>query len=133
MMSALVRGAIFGLAALVAAPSLAQAPAALGGTWEIDSKDSRYDLSLCGDGTQFCAKLIWLGNGADSPENLPYLNTMIIDTAPSIGPNQWRGVLHLFGRSAEGTITRLDDDTVTLEGCFMVVICRKYTLHRYAS
>lgn len=101
------------------------------GIWEIEMRDSRYAVSLCGDGTQLCAELIWLGNGADNAENRPYLNTMLIDHAVPIGANSWKGELHVFGKSASGTITQVSDDQITLRGCYLLVLCRTYRLYRY--
>ncbi|UXN75364.1 hypothetical protein N8D56_11560 [Devosia sp. A8/3-2] len=99
-MKAVVRAiAAFGLTVAATLPALASPE----GLWEIESKDSRYKVTLCGDGTQLCAELIWLGNGADSPENLPYLNTLLIDHAPQTQPNEWKGELHLYGQTAGGT------------------------------
>lgn len=100
------------------------------GTWEIESRDSRYEVTLCGDGTQLCAELVWLGNGADTEDNLPYLNTLLIDHAPQVGPNQWKGELHLYGQTASGTITQLDNGRISLEGCFLLVVCRTYEMYR---
>lgn len=102
------------------------------GIWEISSRDSRYEVTLCGeDGDHLCGTLVWLGRGADNEENLPYLNTMIIDEARPVSDNQWRGQLHLFGHSATGNITQASDDEITLEGCAFFVICRTYTLYRH--
>jgi uncharacterized protein (DUF2147 family) len=131
MNGALIRGAA--LAALLAMPAVAQAPASPAGIWEIEMRDSRYRVELCGDGTALCATLIWLGNGADNAENLPYLNTLLIDHAPQTGPNQWRGELHLFGQSAAGTITQVSDDQISLQGCFLGIICRTYQMYRYGE
>lgn len=117
------------LAALLAVP-VAQA-ASPAGIWEIEMRDSRYRVELCGDGTQLCATLIWLGNGADNAENLPYLNTTLIDHAVQVRPNQWKGDLHLFGQSAGGTITQVGTDQITLRGCFLGIFCRTYQLYRY--
>lgn len=111
---------------LLAAPALAS-PA---GLWEIESRDSRYQVSLCGDGTQLCARLVWLGNGADSPQNLPYLNTMLIDGARPTGPGQWQGDLHLYGQTAGGTITQVNAQEMTLRGCVALVICKTYRMFR---
>lgn len=102
------------------------------GQWEIEMRDSRYDVALCGpDKTQLCATLVWLGNGADSPENLPYMNTLLIDHAPQTGPGKWRGALHIYGQNATGTITQLSDDQFSLQGCALLVICKTYQMYRY--
>ncbi|KKC35639.1 hypothetical protein WH87_16505 [Devosia epidermidihirudinis] len=102
------------------------------GTWEIEMRDSRYKVELCGDsGTALCGTLIWLGNGADSPENLPYLNTLMIDHAAQTAPNEWRGTLHLYGQSAGGTITQVSDNQITLKGCLLGIFCKTYQLYRY--
>ncbi|MDB5589310.1 MAG: hypothetical protein JWP26_4280 [Devosia sp.] len=125
------------LCGAVAVAVLAIAPAAFAaspvGTWEIEMRDSRYRVELCGDGTQLCGTLIWLGNGADNAENLPYLNTLLIDHAQATGPNEWKGDLHLFGQSAGGTITQVGDDEIELRGCVALVICKTYRLFRYAE
>ncbi|KKB80116.1 hypothetical protein VW35_06670 [Devosia soli] len=119
----------FALAALIAAPALAS-PA---GIWEIEMRDSRYEVTLCGDGSQLCAKLIWLGNGADNAENLPYLNTMLIDHARQTKPNQWKGDLSIYGQKAGGTITMVGPDQITLKGCVAFIVCRTYQMYRYAG
>ncbi len=41
------------------------------GVWEIESRDSRYDVTFCGDGTQLCAELIWLGRARTMPRTCP--------------------------------------------------------------
>ncbi len=120
------------LAALFGLCSLGPALASPEGLWEIEMRDSRYAVRLCGDGTELCATLVWLGNGADNAENLPYLNTMLIDHARPLGPGRWRGELHVFGQSASGTITQVGADQITLQGCFLMVFCRTYQLYRYA-
>ncbi len=103
------------------------------GVWEIEMRDSRYDVTMCGDGTQLCGELIWLGNGADNAENLPYMNTMVIDHAPQIGPGLWKGTLNLYGHRAEGTITQVSEDQITLKGCVLLVVCKTYQMYRYAE
>ncbi|ODT68364.1 MAG: hypothetical protein ABS75_20835 [Pelagibacterium sp. SCN 63-23] len=103
------------------------------GKWEIEFGDSRYDVTLCGDGTQLCAELIWLGNGADNAQNMPYLNTLLIDRATPTQPGEWKGNLHLFGQTADGTITQVGADQITLRGCVAVVLCRSYQLYRMSE
>jgi uncharacterized protein (DUF2147 family) len=120
---------VLGALAMLAQPALASPE----GTWEIEMRDSRYNVELCGDGTQLCATLIWLGNGADNKENLPYLNTLLIDHAQQVGPNQWKGDLSIYGQHASGTITQVSEDQITLEGCVIFVICKTYQMYRYAE
>ena len=68
-----------GLALSIGLGAVVPASASPVGMWEIEMRDSRYDVTLCGDGTQLCPELVWLGNGADNAENLPYMNTLLID------------------------------------------------------
>ena len=120
-----------GALAMLVQPVLAASPA---GTWEIEMRDSRYRVELCGpEARQLCGTLIWLGNGADNAENLPYLNTMMIDHARPTGPNVWKGDLHIYGQKASGTITQLGDDQILLRGCVMFVLCKSYRLYRFAE
>ncbi|MBF0680615.1 MAG: DUF2147 domain-containing protein [Devosia sp.] len=114
-------------AALASLPAMAS-PA---GIWEIEMRDSRYKVEMCGDGSQFCAELIWLGNGADNAENLPYMNTMLIDHASQTRPNQWKGELNIYGQKAAGTITQVSADQITLKGCVAFVLCKTYQMYRY--
>ncbi len=130
MISGFMGGAVVGMAALIAAPAMAQVSPA--GTWEIEMRDSRYEIALCGDGTALCATLVWLGKGADLPENRAYMNKQLIE-APPAGTDQWRGALHLFGHSAAVTITQVSKDEITARGCVFFVICRTYSLFRYAD
>lgn len=111
-------------------PSVAASPE---GTWEIEMRDSRYYVTLCGDGTALCAELIWLGNGADNAENLPYLNTMLIDKAVQTKPGEWKGQLNIYGQSAAGTITQVNDNQISLTGCVAWVICKSYQMYRYTQ
>ncbi|MCP8883853.1 DUF2147 domain-containing protein [Devosia sp. XJ19-1] len=123
----LALGLALGLAAIV------PASASPVGMWEIEMRDSRYDVSLCGDGTQLCAELVWLGNGADSPENLPYMNTLLIDHARQTKPGQWKGELHIYGQRAAGTISQVSANQITLTGCVAFIICKTYQMYRYAE
>ncbi len=120
---------VLGALAMLAQPALASPE----GTWEIEMRDSRYSVALCGDGTQLCGTLIWLGNGADNAENLPYLNTLLIDHARQVRPNQWKGDLNIYGQRASGTITQVGADQITLKGCVAFVICKTYQMYRYAE
>lgn len=104
------------------------------GVWQIESRDSRYRVEMCGDDDQaLCGTLIWLAQSAQSEENLQYMDSMVIDHARPTGDNVWRGNLHLWGHTASGTITQTDADTIALQGCAFFVVCRTYTLHRHSE
>ena len=122
-------GLVVGAIALLAQPALASPV----GTWEIEMRDSRYKVEMCGDGTLLCGTLIWLGNGADNAENLPYLNTLMIDHANPVAPGRWKGDLHIYGQTAGGTITQVSEDQITLKGCVLGIICKTYQMYRYAE
>ena len=123
--------AALALAGLASTAAHAQSLKSPEGTWEIEMKDSRYRVELCGeDGKQLCGTLIWLGNGADNEENMPYLNTLMIDHAAPAGPNSWNGTLNIYGQSASGKITQVSDNQISLEGCALFVVCRTYQLYR---
>ena len=72
---------------LISGPALAEiySPA---GTWVTGPKDSRYEVTLCGDGDDMCGKLVWLQS--PSKELSPYLNKLVLDTAKRIGNQTWR-------------------------------------------
>lgn len=127
------RTARLGLALMVGLMGAVPAMASPEGLWEIESRDSRYNVTFCGDGTQLCAELVWLGNGADNATNMPYLNTLLIDRATQTGPGEWKGDLHLFGQTAGGTITEVNADQITLRGCVAMVLCKSYQMYRYAQ
>jgi uncharacterized protein (DUF2147 family) len=45
----------------------------------------------------------------------------------------WKGDLHIYGQKASGTITQVNDDQITLQGCVMFVLCKSYQMYRYAE
>lgn len=128
-MKRLLRWVAFSVAAVVAAPAMASPV----GLWEIEFKDSRYNVTMCGDGTQLCAELIWLGNGADNAENLPYLNTYLIEGAKQTGPAKWEGTLSLYGQKAGGTITQVGPDQIAIRGCILGILCQTFQMYRYGG
>ena len=129
-MGVLRTGLALGMAMVLVAPVMAASPE---GIWEIEMRDSRYQVEYCGDGTALCGTLIWLGKGADSEKNRPYLNTLMIDHAKPSGPDRWKGELHIYGQTASGTITQVSDDEIKLEGCALLVVCKSYRLYRYTD
>lgn len=113
--------------AMTVAPAFAAISPA--GTWQTSSGESRFEVSLCGDGTQVCAKLVWLRSDARTADNLPYLNTYVLNGATLAVANKWRGNAEYLGEELKGTLTLLSADTMTLNGC-KGIFCQKVELHR---
>lgn len=99
------------------------------GTWQTASGESRFEVSLCGDGTQVCAKLVWLRSDARTSDTVPYLNTYVLRGATQAVANKWRGDAEYMGENVKGTLTLLGADTMTLNGC-KGMFCQKVELHR---
>jgi uncharacterized protein (DUF2147 family) len=113
--------------AAMAFPALAS-PA---GVWELETRDTRFALELCGDGTQLCGKLVWLSDAQYNQKYLPYLNQPMADRLSSSGPNRWKGDMQLFGHKMSGTITQRSENQMTLQGCAFLVVCKSYEMFRY--
>ena len=87
------------------------------GIWQSTTGESRYQVSLCGDGTELCAKLTWLRADARTKENLLYLNTYVVKGAQAMQANRWRGTVNYNGDTVSGSVTLVDADTLKLTGC----------------
>lgn len=86
------------------------------GTWQTKQGDARFRVSLCGDGTQLCAKLTWLRKDARSEENLRYLNKYVLRNAEAIEANKWRGTVNYQGETVSGSVT-LAGNVMNVLGC----------------
>lgn len=123
------RSLIFALAALIATPAFAS-PA---GVWELEGKDTRFRLEMCGDGTQLCGQLIWLSDVAYNEQYKPYLNKVMANHMRQSGPNSWKGSIRLFGYNMSGTMTQHSENHMTLQGCAVLVVCKSYEMYRYTE
>ncbi|HHY50846.1 MAG TPA: DUF2147 domain-containing protein [Alphaproteobacteria bacterium] len=111
----------------LAIPALAaDSPA---GTWQTSTGESRFEVTLCGDGTEVCARLVWLREDVRTPENLPYLNSYVLVGAKRALENKWRGEAEYLGELVKGTLTMVDADTMTINGC-KGALCQKFVLTR---
>lgn len=99
------------------------------GTWETKTGESRYQVSMCGDGTELCAKLTWLRTDMRTAENLQYLNRFVIHGAKSIGQNKWRGKVDIYGETATGSITSINENKLKFTGC-RAVLCQTIEFNR---
>lgn len=100
------------------------------GAWEADNEETRYDITLCGDGTQLCAVLTWIRPDLRDDRNGAYLNKHVINGARLANPNEWRGDIDIFGNKVSGNIRMLSDKVMRVRGCAFLILCEKYLLIR---
>jgi uncharacterized protein (DUF2147 family) len=120
------------LAGAMTLPALA-AGASPEGVWQSSTGESRYRVEMCGDGTQLCAKLVWLSDSPVNKGSERYLNTYLIDKAKKVGGNRWAGDVHAKGQTLSGTVTLRNANTIDLKGCMLVVFCKSFVLNRYGE
>jgi len=121
------------------APTLAYADAhdilGLGGVtpvglWEADDKSSRYQATLCGDGTQLCAKLVWIKPQMINERNGKFIGTYIVYELTRARPAEWRGNVTLEGSDISGSVKILNPDLLLITACIFFILCDSITLFR---
>ncbi|QQR39928.1 DUF2147 domain-containing protein [Devosia rhizoryzae] len=117
-------------AALTIGAALPATAASPNGVWELNTKDTRFALELCGDGTQLCGQLVWLSDADYNEQYKPYLNKPMATALRPDGANRWKGKMQLFGHSFQGTITAHSDEHMTMSGCAFLVVCKTYEMYR---
>lgn len=129
MISAVRVLALLGVAAGMTLPALASPK----GVWELDTRDTRFALDLCGNGTQLCGELVWLSDADYNDQYLQHLNKPMATAIEPDGENRWKGKMKLLGYSFQGTITQNSEDHMTLSGCAFLVVCKTYQMYRYSE
>lgn len=99
------------------------------GSWISSDGQARVSVSLCGDGTQFCAKLTGLSGEARTPDNLRLLNSYVVERAQLADTNTWAGTVHFNGQTASGHITLVSASTITVSGC-QLGMCKTFEFRR---
>ncbi len=117
------------MALAIAAPAGAADLASPVGKWQTATGESRYEVSYCGSNQEICAKLTWLRSDARTPENLAYLNRMVVRGAEATSSNKWKGVIIFDGQDIPGRMTLVDNDKMVLKGC-QVVFCQTVEFER---
>ena len=87
------------------------------GSWQSAGGETRYHVTLCGDGTELCAKLTWLRADLRTPENLRYLNAYVLKGAHQAKPDTWTGTIIFNGETHSGSVRRVGPDNIELKGC----------------
>ena len=117
---------------LSAGPALAQDAQGISpvGRWEADDHDSRYEVTLCGDGTQLCAKLFWINPDKLNERNVRYLDKFVIYQGVHTRPNKWEGQIDIYGTKVDGTVKMLSENLIEVRGCAFFIFCQGFTLER---
>jgi uncharacterized protein (DUF2147 family) len=123
--------AVFFLASATA-ESWAQ-PVTPTGLWESTDGNTHYAVSLCGDGTQLCAYLIWIDPQVVNNNNRRFLNTSIFRFLDRTGPGRWEGEIVVDGRAVQGRVRQIGANELEVTGCVMVVLCTTGVMPRIGS
>jgi uncharacterized protein (DUF2147 family) len=118
------------LAGLLSICAVAPALASPSGVWELETRDTRFQLEMCGDGTQLCGKLVWLSDVDYNEQYKPYLNAPMAREMKPVANGRWQGDMMLFGYKMSGTLTQDSADQMTLQGCAFLVVCKTYKMFR---
>jgi len=98
------------------------------GSWQSANGEAQVKVTLCGDGTQLCARLISVSGEARTEGNLELLNAYVVNEASPVTETKWRGTVHFDGDSAMGSIELVSDTTMTVSGCKL--LCRTFEFTR---
>ncbi|MBU1307812.1 MAG: hypothetical protein KKF33_20095, partial [Alphaproteobacteria bacterium] len=108
--------AALALCAGLVIPTLAADETVPSGTF-VDQYGTSFEFQPCGtDSNALCAVLTTLKGASATQDNLAFVGKQVI-AAEQVAPNAWKGSLVAGGLSAEATITQVDPNTVTIQGC----------------
>ncbi len=99
------------------------------GVWEADNRESRYKVTLCGDGTQLCAELVWIRPKDINRRNKQYLNTYVVYEAVRSRPAEWKGNINVYGTTYGGSVKIINQNKLLLTGCIFI-LCETFELNR---
>ncbi|MCB9994758.1 MAG: DUF2147 domain-containing protein [Hyphomicrobiaceae bacterium] len=129
MLSHFLRPAAAILFALSTIPAAFAGDVSPAGNWQSTGGEARYKVSLCGDGTQLCARLTWLSPEMRTDQNLAYLNKLVINRAELSGSNVWEGTVVYEGEEIDGSVKLVSSDLLKVSGC-RLVLCQSLVFQR---
>jgi hypothetical protein len=96
----------------------------------VDSFGTSFSFSLCGEaGTDLCGVLTNLEGESATEENLAFVGKQVMRAAQS-APNQWKGSISSGDIRADATITMVDPNTIEIQGCQAVILCKTLAYRR---
>jgi len=102
------------------------------GIWTPGNKESRYDISYCGKGTDLCAKIAWVDPRFVNDDNRKLLGTNLFSEIPMRGRNKWRGTINFQGHRVNGTVKQISENKLSVKGCIFF-LCDEVLLDRVAA
>jgi hypothetical protein len=117
---------------LFSLPALAAGGASPAGAWQSTDGQARVQVTLCGDGTQLCARLTDLNGSARTPENLRLLNSFVVAGAQRTALNLWLGTVRFGGQTAEGHIAMRSANDIVVSGC-KLGMCKTLEFRRVST
>jgi hypothetical protein len=102
------------------------------GLWTPGNKESRYEISYCGKGTDLCAKISWVDPRFVNDDNRKLLGTNLFSEIPMRGRNKWRGTINFQGYRVNGTVKQLSGDKLSVKAC-LLFLCEEVLLDRVAA
>ena len=120
---------LFAVTGTLAAPTLAYDPT---GHYQAENKESRYEVTLCGDGTRLCAQLYWIRPDMISERNKPYLGKYLFDHAELYRPVEWKGKANILGLEVDGRIKVVTENEMLVTAC-LLILCESYKIMRLSS
>jgi hypothetical protein len=113
-------------------PAFAAGSVSPAGSWQSTDGLARVRVTMCGDGTQLCARLTGLSGAARTPENVRMLNSYVVAGAQRSEANVWLGAVHFGGQTAEGHIAMRDVNDIVVSGC-QLGICKTMEFRRVSA
>jgi len=99
------------------------------GSWQDAAGTTRFKVTFCGKNHEICAQLVHLAGEARTAENLKYLNDYVLKNAKRSVGFSWKGDARYMGETVSGTLTLVDVNTMTINGC-KGMLCEKFELRR---
>ncbi len=98
------------------------------GLWEASDKSSRYLVTMCGDGTQLCAKLTYLKDG-EMAQLDGRVNDFVVYKAKRTADTEWRATVRVSENDVDGHVRLVSSTRMQVTGC-IGALCQSMTLKR---
>lgn len=102
---------------LIGTSAFAQSASDVEGVWVSEGGHAIFELSLCGDGTQLCAKLGFLSEDTVAPLLEPFVGQTIVSEATMVEEFQWEDTVRFWETEATGTVILVAPDRIKASGC----------------